>query len=317
MSAAVININSVGRTSVTVHGHTYKLSPVERRLLTKLGGSPWTIDWATPEVIAEANATWTALSRAAGYASASRWFTDHVTSLKLGKAGIPTVGVTLHAARSAAEAWKASAPEFRQAVAVALGLTEGDVADALDVTFCAKATLGCIVGCVTNHSYHASLTQTQQTRVLRDAFMMLRSDLALALTADQMRRTVAKAGGKDKARWRVNIPNDIRWEVIAPGLLDVAPLGYTYTKWLPAERPAVGGLSIVYSANEWWTDGDIAEACDTGHRVAVVFDVPKGKPPTTWNQIDVVDGDSTDDLYEHPAGTVVALAVKGRTADIK
>ena len=70
MSAAVININSVGRTSVTVHGHTYKLSPVERRLLTKLGGAPWTIDRATPEVIAEANATWTAASRAAGYATA-------------------------------------------------------------------------------------------------------------------------------------------------------------------------------------------------------------------------------------------------------
>lgn len=109
MSAAVININSVGRTSVTVHGHTYKLSPVERRLLTKLGGAPWTIDRATPEVIAEANATWTALSRAAGYATASRWFTDHVTSPKLGKAGVPTVGVTLHAARSAGAAWKASA----------------------------------------------------------------------------------------------------------------------------------------------------------------------------------------------------------------
>lgn len=58
MSAAVININSVGRTSVTVHGHTYKLSPVERRLLTKLGGAPWTIDRATPEVIAEAYDTW-------------------------------------------------------------------------------------------------------------------------------------------------------------------------------------------------------------------------------------------------------------------
>jgi hypothetical protein len=61
-------------------------------------------------------------------------------------------------------------------------------------------------------------------------------------------------GGKDKARWRVNISDDIRWEVVAPGLLDVAPLGYTYTKWLPEERPAIEALSIVYSANERWTD---------------------------------------------------------------
>lgn len=317
MSAAVIDINSVGRSRLTLHDHTYKLSPVERQLLTKLNGSPWAIDQATTEVVAEAKAMWTALSRAAGYASASRWFTDHVTSPKLGKAGVPTVGFTLHAARSASDAWKATEAVFRHSVAAILGRSEADVAEALNVTFCPKATIGCILGCVTNHSYHASLAQTQQTRVLRDAFITTRPDLALALTADQLRRTVARAGGKDKARWRVNISDDIRWEVVAPGLLDVAPLGYTYTKWLPSERPAIDGLSIVYSANERWTDADIVEACSAGHRVAVVFDVPKGKLPTTWNQIDVVDGDSTDDLYEHPAGTIVALAVKGRTADIK
>jgi len=315
--STVIDITSVGRASVDVHGHTYKLSPVERRLLNKLGGAPWTIDRATPEVVSEAWAVWTALSHAAGYASASRWFTDHITSPKLGKAGIPTVGVTLHAARSAGDAWKAADSDFRAKIAAALNCTEADLDTALRVSFCPMATLGCIAGCVTNCSYHASLDQTQKTRLLRDAFFMMRPDLALALTADQLRRTVAKAGGKDKARWRVNISDDIRWEVVAPGLLDVAPLGYTYTKWLPEERPAIEGLSIVYSANERWTDTDIVDACDAGHRVAVVFDVPKKKLPTEWNQTPVADGDSTDDLYEHPAGIIVGLAVKGRTAEIK
>lgn len=202
-------------------------------------------------------------------------------------------------------------------MAAALNCTEADLTAALNVSFCPKATQGCTGGCVTNHSYHASLSQTQKSRLLRDAFTMIRPDLAMALTADQLRRTVTKAGSKEKARWRVNISDDIRWEVVAPGLLDVAPLGYTYTKWLPEERPAVDGLSIVYSANERWTDTDIVEACKAGFRVAVVFDVAKGKLPATWNETVVVNGDITDDLYEHPAGSIVGLVVKGRTADIK
>jgi hypothetical protein len=317
MSATVIDITSVGRATVTIHGHTYKLSSVERNLLTKLGGSPWTIDKATPELVAEAYAAWTGLCRAAGYASASRWFTDHFTSPKLSKAGVPTVGVTLHAAKSASEAWKKASSSFRQAVTAVLKVTEVDISSALGVTFCPWATIGCIDPCTTNNSYHASLDQTQRTRLLRDIFMMMRPDLALAMTADMLRRTVTKAGGKDKARWRVNISDDIRWEVIAPGLLEVSPLAYTYTKFRPEDRPAVEGLSIVYSANEKWTDTEIVEACSTGRRVAVVFSVPKGKLPTTWNGVDVADGDSTDDLYEHPAGNIVGLAAKGRTTEIK
>lgn len=281
LMSTVIDITSVGRASVDVHGRTYKLSPVERRVINKVGGSPWTIDQATPEVVSEAWAVWTALSHAAGYA------------------------------------WKAADGDFRAKIAAALNCTEADLDTALGVSFCPMATMGCIAGCVTNCSYHASLDQTQKTRLLRDAFFMMRSDLALALTADQLRRTVAKAGGKDKARRRVNISDDIRWEVVAPGLLDVAPLGYTYTKWLPEERPAIEGLSIVYSANERWSDTDIVDACGAGHRVAVVFDVPKKKLPNEWNQTPVADGDSTDDLYEHPAGVIVGLAVKGRTAEIK
>ena len=48
-----------------------------------------------------------------------------------------------------------------------------------------------------------------------------------------------------------------------------------------------------------------------------LLDVPKKKLPSDWNQTPVADGDSTDDLYEHPAGVIVGLAVKGRTAEIK
>jgi len=115
----------------------------------------------------------------------------------------------------------------------------------------------------------------------------------------------------------VNVSDDIRWEVIAPGLLEIAPLAYTYTKFSPEERPEVEGLSIVYSASEKWTDADIVNTCALGHRVATVFNVPKNKLPAAWRGVTVSDGDSTDDLYQHPAGTIVGLAVKGPTRAIK
>jgi hypothetical protein len=73
----------------------------------------------------------------------------------------------------------------------------------------------------------------------------------------------------------------------------------------------------VYSANERWSDADIVDTCALGHRVAVVFDVPKGGLPTTWNGVPVLNGDKTDDLWEHKPGHIVGLAVKGHLIETR
>lgn len=317
MTSTLISLDDVGISRVEVHSHSYRLSPVEKKLLKRLGGKPWTEDQFTSERITESYQMWSKLSQAAGYKSEASWFTTEKTNSKLGKAGLPTVGVTLHAANSAKTAWAEADPQFKSSVASALNCSVEDINSALNVSVCPRATTNCIEGCVTNHSRNSQHDMVQRTRLLRDVLTLMRPDLAIALTADKLRQVVRKVGGKEHARWRVNVSDDIRWEVIAPGLLDVAPRAYTYTKFSYQERPPVDGLSIVYSASEKWADEEIVNTCDVGHRVAVVFDVAKGNLPATWNGVIVSDGDSTDDLYQHPAGTIVGLAVKGPTKAIK
>ncbi len=317
MSSALIPLLDVGISRVEVHSNSYRLTPVEKKLLKRLGGKPWEQEQLTPGQVVEAYMMWSKLSRAAGYKSDASWFTTEKTNSKLGKAGLPTVGVTLHAANSGKTAWAGADPEFKEAVADALGCSVEDINSALNVSVCPHATKECIKACVTNHSRNSQYNLVQRTRLLRDVLTLMRPDLAIAMTADKLQQVVRKVGGKQHARWRVNVSDDIRWEVIAPGLLEVAPHSYTYTKFQPEERPEVEGLSIVYSVTEKWSTEDIVDTCARGHRVAVVFDVPKNNLPATWNGVTVSDGDSTDDLYQHPTGTIVGLAAKGPTNAIK
>jgi len=306
---------TVGRSKVEAHGHCYTLQVAERRLVSRLGNKPWTADLYDDKIVAEAYAMWSRLAIAAGMNKAG-WFTDGRSNTKLGKSGFPTVGITFHADRSAGRAWQSADPMLRANIAACLDMDEADISRALDVTLCPHAG-ACRQTCVTDMSAHAMRANTQRTRLLRDLFMVVCPELALAMTADGLRRVRDRAGGRMHARWRVNVSDDIRWEVVAPGLLEFAPAAYTYTKWPIAARPAVDGVSVVYSADERWSDEDIVVACQAGHRVAVVFAVGKGQLPEIWNGVKVSDGDSTDDLYEHRYGTIVGLHMKGPTRDVK
>jgi hypothetical protein len=114
------------------------------------------------------------------------------------------------------------------------------------------------------------------------------------------------------------VSDDIRWETVAPGLLEIAPKAYAYTKWSPRMRPEVEGLRVVYSATENTKVQDIVSRCQAGHTVALVLDVAKREPlPATWAGIDVVDGDKTDDLWDHPHGVIVGLRLKAPTLALK
>lgn len=297
-------------------GQEFRLKPVERNIIDRLGGKPWTAKDFTTARLSEAKRVWAAMCLTAGYSGPSRWTTDETTNPKLGKAGVPTVGVSLLAATSALTLWTELSGEDRTALAAAIGESNADITKALSLTVCPYSTPGCRRTCVVDQSFRALADTIRYTRLMRNILTMMRPDLALCLTADALNAVVRRAGGVTKARWRVNIADDIRWELVAPGLLEFAPLAYTYTKLPAAERPQVPGLRIVYSANERWSDADIIAATEAGNRVAVVFDVPKAKLPAVWNGVTVEDGDATDDLFEHPKGRIVGLAAKGRNRDV-
>ena len=237
--------------------------------------------------------------------------TTDLTNPKMKKNGKPSAGLTLHAATNAVEAWDSLTLSEQLALASSVGVTIDEINDGLKRTVCPRSTPSCRLACVAAKSANSKVVRSQRARLARHLFVLFRPADALVLTAyelDKLKRRYGRSG----ARWRVNISDDIRWELIAPGLFAVAPRAYTYTKWSPTKRPGRPGLRIVYSASERTSDEEITKLCSDGYRVAVLFDLPKKADlPDTWNGIRVVDGDKTDDLYRHPAGTIVGLRGKG------
>ena len=290
------------------------LTPAEALILENLGGRRWTTKRLTPAAVRQAKSTWGDLRTAAGFSRSGGWLTTNATNPKLGKAGVPTIGVTTHAATNALPVWKGLTLPEQQAFARALRLDVDDIAVGLARTVCARSTAGCRGGCVVAHSMNGRNARSLRARLARHLFLMFRPADAFALTAHELEKRQAKFGRRG-ARWRVNVSDDLRLELLAPGLFSVAPRAYTYTKFSPSERPGRGDFRIVYSASERTTDAEIVAWCNDGHRVAVVFDVKMGRPlPATWNGTPVVDGDITDDLWVHPAGAIVGLRAKGTLA---
>jgi len=302
--------------TITASLSSQRLMRAEQSILDRLGGTPWKASRATRAQVAAAKTVWNNLRTAVGFqASTTGWFTTSQTSPKMVKNNYPTVGVTMHPHKKALGVWLTRTPAEQDRIAAALGVSTAEVLEVLDHSVCPYSTPGCRCGCVTGESANAKLERSDLTRLNRTLLSLLRPDLACALTWRGLHKLKAKHG--TKCRWRVNVSDDIRWELLAPGLFSVGVKGYTYTKFPPSKRAGRPNLSVVYSASERYSDADIADIVAAGHRVAVVFDVPKKQLPATWNGMTVVDGDKTDDLYTHPAGTIVGLAVKGTSKDVK
>lgn len=300
-------------TPITINrAGTRHLKPVERLILKGMNGTPFQTSDYTPELLASAKANLKTAANAVGFKTVS-WVTTSKTNPKLGKAGIPTIGVTLHAARSSAAVWSALDTIERNDLAAAFGVTVDDITVTLRITVCPCATPGCTKVCVVEKSFRAGLTTSVKSRLVRTLMTLLRPAEACALTLEAILDLEAKHGFTG-ARWRTNVADDIRWELVAPGLFGHIQ-AYAYTKFSPVERPnTVAGMSIVYSATERTTQDDVRAILATGQRVALVLDVPKDKLPTHWRGMPVVNGDDTDDLWSHPAGHIVGLVAKGTAA---
>jgi hypothetical protein len=286
------------------------LTPAERHILDRLGGHRWTIKRFTPAAVKAAKADWKAAYTAVGFTTSALMTTDR-TNPKMGKIGLPAMGVTLHSARNALLAWDAAGPQIRFDLAAAVGVPVSAVDNVLRLTVCPMSTYGCRCGCVTAQSANAVLVRSQRSRLARHVFMMFNPASAFTLMAHQL-KAARDQHGRSGARWRVNISDDLRLENLAPGLFSVAPRPYSYTKWRPDQRPGRKDVRLVYSASERTSTEQIVKWCKAGHRVAVVMDVPRGAPlPARWAGLVVVDGDATDDLYAHRQGVIVGLRAKG------
>jgi hypothetical protein len=301
------NPTAVGQTT------TPALSPVERQIMAGLGGKPFTLADYTPELLRSAKETLSLAAWAVGFKTTVGWITDEGSNPKMAKAGIPTVGVTLLAARSAAAIWAEIDTVTRQNLAAALDVTIDDINRAVRLTVCPYATPSCTMACVTNTSFNAELETSKASRLVRTLVTLLRPAEACALTMKSV-LDLAKKHGFEDARWRTNVSDDIRWEYLAPGLFGHVK-AYAYTKFPAVQRPnTIEGLTIVYSATERSTEEEIRALINAGERVAVVLDVTKKNIPAQWRGMPVADGDVTDDLWSHDPGHIVGLSAKGTRA---
>lgn len=292
--------------------HTPTFSPLERLILENLGGHPWSKRSLTPRAVLRAKKRWAAVHAALGFkASSSGWMTTEKSNPKLGKNGLPSQGLTLLSHNKAAEVWSALTSDEQVSLAEALGVEVDTITAAVPLSTCPCSTTGCRLPCVSGESGRAQMVRSQKARLGRTLMVIFRPKEAMALTANML-KALADTHGRRGARWRVNVADDIRWELVAPGLFSVAPRAYGYTKWSPAQRPGRPGFRLVYSVTEKWSEQRIVDMCAKGNRVALVVEIAKGEPiPTTIYGVPTVDGDLTDDLWKHPAGHIVALRSKG------
>jgi hypothetical protein len=112
---------------------------------------------------------------------------------------------------------------------------------------------------------------------------------------------------------RLNGTSDLPWDFIAPQLFTHFRHWrfYDYTKSF--QRANLQDLSwditLSYSGHNW--DECVRVLKMSTARVAVVFDVPRGKPlPATYKGYRVIDGDKDDLRFLDPRGVIVGLRYK-------
>ena len=182
------------------------------------------------------------------------------------------------------------------------------------VNVCPMASKGCALACL-SRSGQSGMPAQQRAQAVRTAFMLAYPRECGLIIGAELRRAVIRHG---RVNMRLNTTSDIRWELIAPQMIetlsDAGVRFYDYTAWTPSDRIESGHYSLTYSAKEsvHTSDGYLAGILSNGGTVAVPFTTSRGADlPTSWLGFPVIDGDKSDERYRDPRGVVVGLRAKG------
>lgn len=186
---------------------------------------------------------------------------------------------------------------------------------------CPYRTDGCTSACVGYAGFAGIFPSVMKSRIKKTKLFFNNRNLFLQKLKKEL--TLANRYCKKKniiGRVRLNTFSDIAWENILD-LTAYPNLGfYDYTKNF---NSAVESLNTtyrkVYSYNENSNLNKTLDFIYKGGNVAVVFGDVEYQPaagkigplPFSWNGIEVIDGDKTDDRYSDPKGKIVGLRLKG------
>lgn len=236
-----------------------------------------------------------------GYSSSNaRLLTSGASQQKLSKNSLPSLALMLTPERGIMR------PELAD-VREAFGLTGG-------FNLCPRASKGCAAACLV-FSGQSGMPAAQRAQAVRTAFILSNPLAAGLLIGHEIRRALLKS---PQVNLRLNTTSDIRWELVAPdmveALADAGVLMYDYTAWKPADRKASAEYSLTYSAKEpsHTDDAYLAEILAGGGNVAMPFTTARGEAlPLEWKGFRVIDGDESDERRNDPRGVVVGLRAKG------
>jgi len=243
---------------------------------------------------------WAELRETVGYRKASaNLLTSGASQQKLGKNKLPSYGLMLTPERGL---MAESLRDVRQA----FGLTGA-------FNLCPMASKGCAAACL-SRSGQSGMPAQQRAQAVRTAFILSNPAAAGLIIGAEIRNALRQG----KINLRLNTTSDIRWELVAPdmvqALADAGVLMYDYTAWSPLDRTETWQYNLTYSATETAHTSDeyLTGILERGGNVAMPFTTARGEAlPVTWQGFTVIDGDKSDERRNDPRGVVVGLRAKG------
>jgi hypothetical protein len=235
--------------------------------------------------VAEAKARWFQFRLDNGWKSEAKMLSRDKDNAKLGKsakAGYPSLGLALAPHKYSGE-----------------------------FNVCRYATPVCSASCVA-FAGNGFYPKILQARILKTRFLAHDPSAFITIVADEIDTHVRKHG---KVAVRLNTFSDLPWERLVPDLFTrwgEKVTFYDYTKWPASERPEQPGYDLTRSATERTTNAEIVKMVRDGERVAVVLNIRKKDPVSTFEGLTAIDGDKSDARFAEPKSVVVVLRPKGR-----
>lgn len=281
---------------------TAGLTAVERKLSSAGFGDAVLMGfYGNRETVAAARVVQTNARGRAGYKAApAPVLTPGASQHKLAKNTTVSLGLMLTPARGM------MAPE-RADIRAAFRLTG-------PINVCPLASDGCAKACLST-SGQSGMPAQQRAQSARTAFLLAYPRDAGLIIGAEIRAAIRRHG---VINLRLNTTSDIRWELVAPGMVYALSRAgvrmYDYTAWRPEDRNPSRHYSLTYSAKEpgHTSDAYLTAILESGNNVAMPFDTRRGEAlPAAWHGYPVIDGDESDERYRDPRGVVVGLRAKG------
>ncbi len=183
---------------------------------------------------------------------------------------------------------------------------------------CRWRSKGCTMACL-NTAGRGQMNSVQQSRIAKTKLFFEQKMDFFAKLSKEIASTIKSSLKKEmQAVFRLNLTSDISWEneINEDGVTIFEKFGktqfYDYTKSFKRMKAFLNGelpsnYHLTFSCSE--SNEKIAKlVLEMGGNVAVVF---RNQLPSTWNGVEVVNGDESDLRFLDKQGVVVGLIEKG------